>query len=64
MGFLAGQPCTPASSAASTVQVWGTGFGADQTSYYVGATVATPVTGLRLGAAFDYLNYRISGHRW
>lgn len=26
------------------------------TSYYVGATVATPVTGLRAGAAFDYLN--------
>jgi hypothetical protein len=26
-----------------------------QTSYYVGATVATPVTGLRAGAAFDYL---------
>jgi len=27
-----------------------------QTSYYVGATVATPVTGLRVGAAFDYLD--------
>jgi hypothetical protein len=27
-----------------------------QTSYYVGATVATPVTGLRAGAAFDYLD--------
>ncbi len=26
------------------------------TSYYVGATVATPVTGLRAGAAFDYLD--------
>jgi hypothetical protein len=26
------------------------------TSYYVGATVATPVTGLRAGASFDYLN--------
>jgi hypothetical protein len=25
-------------------------------SYYVGATLATPVTGLRLGAAFDYLD--------
>jgi hypothetical protein len=25
-------------------------------SYYVGATVATPVTGLRAGVAFDYLN--------
>ena len=26
------------------------------TSYYVGATVATPVTGLRAGASFDYLD--------
>jgi hypothetical protein len=26
------------------------------TSYYVGATVATPVTGLRVGASFDYLD--------
>ncbi len=25
-------------------------------SYYVGATLATPVTGLRVGAAFDYLD--------
>ncbi len=26
----------------------------DQTSYYVGATIATPVEGLRLGVAFDF----------
>jgi hypothetical protein len=26
------------------------------TSYYIGATVATPVTGLRAGASFDYLD--------
>jgi hypothetical protein len=26
------------------------------TSYYLGATVATPVTGLRVGASFDYLD--------
>jgi len=40
------------------------------TSYYVGATVATPVTGLRAGAAFDYLdlhplnndNYSVAGY--
>jgi Putative beta-barrel porin-2, OmpL-like. bbp2 len=30
--------------------------GATRSSYYVGATVATPVTGLRAGAAFDYLD--------
>jgi len=28
---------------------------ADQTSYYLGATVNTPVKGLRLGASYDYL---------
>jgi hypothetical protein len=32
--------------------------GDNQTSYYAGATLATPVAGLRLGAAFDYLNVR------
>ncbi len=33
----------------------------DQTSYYVGATVATPVAGLRLGAAFDHANDFLGG---
>jgi hypothetical protein len=27
-----------------------------QNSWYAGATLATPVTGLKLGAAFDYMN--------
>jgi predicted porin len=27
-----------------------------QTSYYLGATIATPITGLRLGGSFDYLD--------
>ena len=31
------------------------------TSYYAGATLATPVTGLRLGAAFDYLDVQNVG---
>jgi len=29
----------------------------NQTSWYVGATVATPVTGLKIGAAYDLLDY-------
>lgn len=35
-------------------------------SYYVGATIATPVTGLRLGASFDYLDVHTlnSGETW
>lgn len=37
----------------------------NQTSFYAGATIATPVTGLRLGAAFDYLNVRnTDGETW
>jgi hypothetical protein len=31
-------------------------YGADQTSWYVGATLNTPVTGLKIGASFDYVN--------
>jgi hypothetical protein len=31
-------------------------YGGTMTSYYVGATVATPVTGLRAGASFDFLD--------
>jgi hypothetical protein len=30
--------------------------GGNATSYYVGATVATPVTGLRMGASWDYFD--------
>jgi hypothetical protein len=38
--------------------VFGTGLNAagKQTSWYAGATVATPVTGLKVGVAFDYLD--------
>ncbi|MBA4147361.1 MAG: outer membrane beta-barrel protein [Verrucomicrobia bacterium] len=32
-----------------------------QQHYYVGATLATPVEGLRLGAAFDYINDSVLG---
>jgi Putative beta-barrel porin-2, OmpL-like. bbp2 len=31
-------------------------YGGTMTSYYVGATVATPVTGLRAGTSFDFLD--------
>jgi hypothetical protein len=32
----------------------GTPGGADQTSYYIGATINTPVSGLKAGASYDY----------
>lgn len=31
-------------------------YGADQTSWYVGATLNTPLTGLKVGASFDYVD--------
>lgn len=35
----------------------------DQTSYYLGATLATPVAGLRLGAAYDHVsNFGLGGY--
>jgi hypothetical protein len=58
MGFLTGSTLYGGIVNGYNSSVWGSGLGANQTSYYVGATVATPVTGLRLGAAFDYLNYQ------
>jgi hypothetical protein len=33
----------------------GTGGGADQTSYFLGMTLNTPVKGLKVGASYDYL---------
>lgn len=40
-------------------------YGENQTSYYVGGTVATPVAGLRLGAALDVLDvHDTSGETW
>jgi hypothetical protein len=35
-----------------------------QTSWYVGSTLATPVTGLRCGFAFDYLDRHEPGETW
>jgi hypothetical protein len=57
MSFLAGSTLYAGIVNGYNSSVWGSGIGSDQTSYYVGGTLATPVTGLRLGAAFDYLDY-------
>ena len=38
----------------------GSDYDDNSTSWYVGGTLATPVTGLKVGAAFDYLNV----HNW
>jgi hypothetical protein len=61
MGFLTGSTLYAGIVSGYNNSIWGSGLGANQTSYYVGATIATPVTGLRVGAAFDYLNYQDLG---
>jgi len=41
------------------------GAGGNETSYYVGASVNTPIKGLTAGAAFDYMNVAgTSGESW
>ena len=56
MGFLAGSTLYAGVVNGFNSSVLGSGIGGNQTSYYVGATVATPAPALRLGAAFDYLD--------
>ncbi len=60
MGFLSGSTMY-----AGVVNGFSDSYGENQTSYYVGATVATPVTGLRCGASFDYLDvHHLDGETW
>lgn len=49
-GFLSGSTLY-----AGIINGFNNGITADQTSYYFGATINTPVKGLRLGASYDYL---------
>ena len=68
MGFLAGSTLYVGfvngfSDHAANIQ-GGIGTG-DQTSYYAGATIATPIKELQLGVAFDYLDmYGVNGQTW
>jgi hypothetical protein len=57
MGFLAGS-----SLYAGIVNGFSSSYEGNQTSWYVGTTLATPVKGLRLGAAFDYLDVHNPNH--
>ncbi len=56
MGFLAGSTLYGGIVNGFNNSFLGSGAGDKQTSYYLGATVATPISDLRLGAAFDYLD--------
>jgi Putative beta-barrel porin-2, OmpL-like. bbp2 len=49
MGFLAGSTLY-----AGVVNGFNSGIGDNETSWYIGATMATPVEGLRIGVSYDY----------
>lgn len=57
-GFLAGSSFYAGVVSGLDDNEVGPDYDDNSTSYYVGATIATPVTGLRFGAAFDYLDVR------
>jgi hypothetical protein len=60
MGFMSGSTLY-----AGVVNGFSSGAGGAQLNWYAGGTLATPVTGLRLGASFDYLDVRQShGETW
>jgi hypothetical protein len=59
-GFLAGSTLY-----GGIVSGFSESYDENQTSYYAGATVATPIKGLRCGASFDYLAiHNMSGETW
>jgi hypothetical protein len=56
MGFLAGSTLEAGIVNGLDENATRSAYNENTTSYYVGATVATPVTGLRFGGSFDYLD--------
>jgi len=60
VGFLTGSTLY-----AGIVNGFTSQIGDGGTSYYLGGTLATPVTGLRMGASFDFLEgHNVSGETW
>jgi hypothetical protein len=64
MGFLSGSTFYGGVVGGYNNSVLGTGLGNSQWNAYIGSTLATPVTGLRLGAAFDYLGSEGQDNAW
>lgn len=56
LGFLSGSTLYGGVVNGFNNSILGSGFAAPELNAYVGATIATPVTGLRLGAAWDFLS--------
>ncbi|PWU15290.1 MAG: hypothetical protein C5B50_15565, partial [Verrucomicrobia bacterium] len=55
-GFNSTSPIVPTGASTSK-----TTAGADQTSYYIGASLNTPVTGLKAGVCYDYVGVSHQG---
>jgi hypothetical protein len=53
-GFVAGSTLYAGTVQGFNVNAFGSGVGLPQQSYYAGATLNTPVSGLKVGAAWDY----------
>jgi hypothetical protein len=64
MGFLSGSTFYAGAVSGYNNSVLGSGLGNSSWNAYVGATLATPVAGLRLGAAFDYLGSEGQNNAW
>jgi hypothetical protein len=64
MGFMSGSTLYGGFVSGYNNSVLGSGLGNSQWNLYLGATVATPVTGLRMGAAFDYLGSKDLNRTW
>jgi len=60
MSFLTGSTLYAGVVSGYNNSVLGTGFGLSQYNVYVGGTMATPINGLRLGAAWDLLEVQTS----
>jgi len=59
-GFMAGSTLS-----GCIINGFNSATGGNETSYYGGATVNTPVTGLKAGVAFDYMDvHNTSGETW
>jgi len=62
LGFLAGSTVYGGVVNGFNNSILGTGFAAPSLNAYIGSTVATPVTGLRVGLAWDLLNVNTTPH--
>jgi len=60
-GFLAGSTLSAAVINGYNPVLGDGGQGANETSLYIGATLNTPVTGLKVGASYDYLGVSHQG---